>query len=93
MIPPRTRPEREMLKQLQRAFGDLFKVLHKIFLEATGLFFLILGGLILYSSYAQVRKYLDFGDISYFKVGSTLVFGVLMVFYGVHSFYRARSMK
>ena len=93
IIPIRTRSEREMFKQFRRAFGDLFKVLHKVFLETTGLFFLILGSLILYSGYVQVRKYLDFGEISYFKVGSTLIFGVLMVFYGVHSFYRARTMK
>ena len=82
-----------MLKFLQKAFGELFKTLHKLFLEVTGFFFLVIGGMILFSGYKQLKTFLDFGEISYFKLISTLIFGILMFGYGIHSFYRVRTMK
>ena len=82
-----------MLKSLGRAFKDLFRTLHKLFLETTGFFFLVIGGMILFSGYKQLRNFLDWGEISYLKMISTFVFGVLMLGYGIHSFYRVRTMK
>jgi len=81
-----------MLKALQVAFKDLLRTLHKLFLEMTGFFFLAIGGSILYSGYKQLRRFLDVGEASYFAMTSTLVFGILMVGYGVHSFFRVRKM-
>jgi hypothetical protein len=82
-----------MLRLLQKAFGGVFKTLHKLFLEITGFFFLVIGGIILFSGYKQLRAFLDFGEISYFKLISTFIFGILMFGYGIHSFYRVRTMR
>lgn len=88
-----TRQRGDLLKLFQKAFKDLFATLHKLFLEITGFFFLVIGGMILFSSYKQIKKFVDFGEISYFEMISTLVFGILMFGYGIHSFFRARTMK
>ena len=81
-----------MLKALQVAFKDLLRTLHKLFLEMTGFFFLVIGGMILLSGYKQLRIFLDIGEVSYFKMISTLIFGTLMVAYGIHSFSQVRKM-
>ena len=81
-----------MIKPLQTAFKNLLRTLHKLFLEMTGFFFLVVGGIILLSGYRQVRVFLEIGDVSYFKMISTLIFGGLMLGYGVHSFLRVRKM-
>ena len=80
-------------KQLQRAFSGLFKTLHILFLEMTGFLFLVLGGIILFSAYRQIRSYLDLGEVSYYKLTSTVAFGGLMLGYGVHSFLKAKVIN
>jgi hypothetical protein len=82
-----------MLKSFQIAFRDLLRTLHKLFLEMTGFFFLVFGGMILSSAYKQFRSFIALGEISYFKLISTLIFGVLMLGYGLNSFFRVRKMK
>ena len=82
-----------MWRQLQRAFAGLLKTLHVLFLEVTGFFFLVLGGVILFSAYKQLRSYLDLGELSHYKLISTLVFGGLMLGYGVHSFFKAKVIN
>jgi hypothetical protein len=81
-----------MIKAFQVAFKDLLRTLHKLFLEMTGFFFLVIGGIILLSGYRQLRVFLDIGEVSYFKLVSTLIFGILMVGYGIHSFFQVRKM-
>jgi hypothetical protein len=80
-------------KQLQRAFAGLFKTFHVLFLEMTGFFFLVLGGIILFSAYKQLRVFLAIGEVSCYKLVSTLVFGSLMLGYGIHSFIRAKVIN
>jgi formate hydrogenlyase subunit 3/multisubunit Na+/H+ antiporter MnhD subunit len=58
-----------------------------------GVLFLVIGIIITFNGYKQLRRYLDFGEISYFTIVSTFVFGILMLGYGVHSFYQVRKMK
>ncbi len=82
-----------MWQLLYRAFGGLIHTLRVLFLEVTGFFFLAIGGMILLSCYRQFRSYLDFGEISHFKLISTFIFGFLMVGYGIHSFYRVRTLN
>ncbi len=82
-----------MWKQLQRAFSGLLKTLHILFLEMTGFLFLVLGGIILFSAYRQIRSYLDLGELSYYKLTSTVAFGGLMLGYGVHSFLKAKVIN
>ena len=82
-----------MLKLFLNAFRDLIKTLRVIFLETMGLLFLLLGGIITFNGYKQLRRYLDFGEISYIGIVSTFTFGLLMLGYGIHSFYQVRKMK
>lgn len=82
-----------MWQLLLKAFGGLFQTLRVLFLEVTGFFFLMIGGMILMSGYRQLRSYLNFGEVSHFKLISTLIFGSLMVGYGIHSFYRVRTLN
>jgi hypothetical protein len=82
-----------MFKLFFKAFHTFFKVLHKLFLETTGFFFLVLAVLILYSGYGQMRHWMNFGEVSWYKLGSTFLFGLLMLGYGIHSFYKVRTIK
>lgn len=82
-----------MLQLLQNAFRDLLKTLRALFLETMGVLFLVIGLVITFNGYKQLRRYLDFGEVSYFGIVSTFVFGILMLGYGVHSFYQVRKMK
>ena len=82
-----------MLRLLQNAFRDLIRTLRALFLEMMGVLFLVIGIIITFNGYKQLRRYLDFGEISYFTIVSTFVFGILMLGYGVHSFYQVRKMK
>jgi hypothetical protein len=82
-----------MLRLLQNAFRDLLKTLRLLFLETMGVLFLVIGVVITFNGYKQLRRYLDFGEVSYFVIVSTFVFGILMLGYGVHSFYQVRKMK
>ena len=81
-----------MIKALQIAFKDLLRTLRKLFLEMTGFFFLVIGGIILVSGYRQLRVFLNIGEVSYFKLISTLIFGILMVGYGIHSFIQVKKV-
>ncbi len=83
----------KMWKQIQQAFSGLFKVMHVLFLEVTGFLFLVIGALILLSAYKQVRSYLDFGEVSYYRLISALVFGGLMLGFGAQSFFKARGIN
>ena len=82
-----------MLKLLQNAFHDLIRTLRILFHEMMGAVFLLIGIVITANGYKQLRRYFDFGEISYFTIISTFIFGILMLGYGVHSFYQARKMK
>jgi hypothetical protein len=82
-----------MLRLLLNAFRDLIRTLRALFLETMGVLFLVIGVIITFNGYKQLRHYLDFGEISYFGIVSTFVFGILMLGYGVHSFYQVRKMK
>ncbi len=82
-----------MLKLLLNAFRDLIKTLRVIFLETMGLLFLIFGAIITFNGYKQLRRYLDFGEISLVSIVSAFTFGLLMLGYGIHSFYQVRKMK
>ncbi|MCI0418377.1 MAG: hypothetical protein L0387_43945 [Acidobacteria bacterium] len=82
-----------MLKLLQYAFQDLIRTLRVLFHEAMGAIFLLIGIVITLNGYKQLRRYLDIGEISYITIISTFTFGILMLGYGIHSFYQARKMK
>jgi hypothetical protein len=82
-----------LLKILQSAFYDLFRTVRVLFHETMGAVFLVIGIVITLNGYKQLRRYLDFGEISYFTIISTFTFGFLMLGYGIHSFYQARNMK
>lgn len=82
-----------MLKLLRNAFRELIRTLRVLFLETMGLLFLVIGAIITFNGYKQLRRYLDFGEVSYFSLISTFVFGALMLGYGIHSFYQVRKMK
>jgi hypothetical protein len=82
-----------MLKLLQTAFYDLIRTVRILFHETMGAVFLVIGIVITLNGYKQLRRYFDFGEISYFTIISTFTFGILMLGYGIHSFYLARKTK
>ena len=82
-----------MLRLLATAFRDLIRTVRVLFHETIGTLFLVLGGVITFSGYKQLRRYLDFGEVSHFTLISTFAFGFLMLGYGIHSFYQVRKMK
>lgn len=82
-----------MLRLLQTAFYDLIRTVRILFHETMGAVFLVIGIVITLNGYKQVRRYIDFGEISYLTIISTFTFGILMLGYGVHSFYLSRKTK
>jgi len=82
-----------VLRLLQSAFYDLIRTIRILFHEAMGAVFLVIGIVITVNGYKQLRHYFDFGEISYVSIVSTFTFGILMLGYGIHSFYQARRMK
>ena len=82
-----------VLKLLQTAFYDLIRTVRILFHETMGAVFLVIGIVISLNGYKQLRRYVDFGEISYVTIISTFTFGILMLGYGIHSFYQARKMK
>jgi len=82
-----------MLRLLQTAFYDLIRTVRILFHETMGAVFLVIGIVITLNGYKQVRRYIDFGEISYMTIISTFTFGILMLGYGIHSFYLARETK
>ena len=82
-----------VLKLLQSAFYDLIRTVRILFHETMGAVFLVIGIVITLNGYKQLRRYFDFGEISYITIISTFTFGILMLCYGIHSFYQARKMK
>jgi hypothetical protein len=66
-----------MLKLLQTAFYDLIRTLRILFHEAMGAVFLVIGIVITLNGYKQVRRFIDFGEISYVTIISTFTFGIL----------------
>lgn len=82
-----------VLKLLKTAFYDLIRTGRILFHETMGAVFLVIGIVISLNGYKQLRRYVDFGEISYVNIISTFTFGILMLGYGIHSFYLARKMK
>lgn len=82
-----------MIQLLKSAFSDLIRTVRVVFHEAMGMLFLIIGAVITFNGYKQLRRYLDFGEVSYFTLISTFAFGFLMLGYGIHSFYQVRRIK
>jgi hypothetical protein len=82
-----------VLKLLQIAFYDLIRTVRILFHETMGAVFLVIGIVITLNGYKQLRRYFDFGEISHITIISTFTFGILMLGYGIHSFYQARKMK
>ena len=82
-----------MIKLFQTAFYDLIRTIRILFHETMGAVFLVIGIVITLNGYKQVRRYIDFGEISYFTLVSTFTFGILMLGYGIHSFYLSRKTK
>lgn len=91
-----TRKDSMMLSVLERlrlAFKDVSKSLHKLFLEITGFLFALFGAFLLLRGYQFVSERNEFEFKDYFIIASFFVFGLLMLGFGIHSFYRLRSMK
>ncbi len=82
-----------MLQLVQSAFRDLIRTVRVLFHETMGTLFLIIGAVITFSGYKPLRRYLDLGEGSLFILVSTFAFGILMLGYGIHSFYQVRKMK
>ena len=84
------------LERVKFAFRDVGKSIHKLFLEVSGFLFTVFGGLLLLRGYQEYQSVLARGAFEfkdYFTIVSFVVFGLLMLGFGVHSFYRVRSMK
>ena len=81
------------LERVKSSFGEVGRSIHKLFLEVTGFLFAVFGGFLLLRGYQFVseREVFEFKD--YFMVGSFALFGLLMLGFAVHSFFRVRSMK
>ncbi len=82
-----------LLQKFKLAFRDFGVSLHKLFLQITGLLFAVFGLFLLLNGYQHLGDSEESGFKYYFIIAAFLLFGVLMLGFGIQSLYRLRSMK
>ena len=82
-----------LLQKFKLAFRDFGVSLHKLFLQITGFLFVTFGGLPLLRGYQHLGNSEESGFKYYFIMAAFLIFGILMLGFGIQSLYRLRSMK
>ena len=82
-----------LLQKFKLAFRDFGVSLHKLFLQITGFLFATFGGFLLLRGYQHLGNSEESGFKYYFIMAAFLIFGILMLGFGIQSFYRLRSMK
>lgn len=82
-----------LLQKFKLAFRDFGVSLHKLFLQITGFLFATFGGLLLLRGYQHLGNSEESGFKYYFIMAAFLIFGILMLGFGIQSLYRLRSMK
>ena len=73
-------------------FGSLGPILHTLFLEVTGVLFLFLTAMFVMGFVREYNKYAT-GQGSVFRLVVVGFFGLLLVWYGLTSFWRARRRR
>ena len=82
-----------LLEKFKLAFRDFGVRLHKLFLQIVGLLFAVFGSFLLLTGYQHLGNSEESGFKYYFIMSAFLLFGVLMLGFGIQSLYRLRSMK
>ena len=82
-----------LLQKFKLAFRDFGVSLHKLFLQITGFLFATFGGFLLLRGYQHFGSPEETGFKYYFIMAAFLIFGILMLGFGIQSLYRLRSMK
>ena len=82
-----------LLQKFKLAFRDFGVSLNKLFLQITGFLFATFGGFLLLRGYQHLGNSEESGFKYYFIMAAFLIFGILMLGFGIQSLYRLRSMK
>lgn len=82
-----------MAGRFRTAFRDSYRILHALFLEVFGAFFLalaIFGGA---DTFRQYQVYLSADGTGIWRVILTLAFTVLTLGFGIQSFWKVRRIR
>jgi hypothetical protein len=82
-----------MSRKLKILFGDFFKALHQLWLELVGGIFLTLGVVLVLAAIQEYRKYLGAPEIGTGRFLLVLLSSVVMLFFALESFWKARKSR
>jgi hypothetical protein len=81
-----------MAGKFKMVFGSLIRSMHQLWLEVTGMFLIVFGAFAGYAAFKEYRKYL----VSHDNVGmlaATAGVSLMMLCFGIHSFWKARKLR
>ena len=82
-----------MSRKLKIIFSDFFKALRQLWLECVGGIFLGLGILFLLAAVQEYRKYTNTPEIGTGRFLLVIVSSVIMLFFALESFWKARKSR
>jgi Ca2+/Na+ antiporter len=82
-----------MSGKIRIIFGDFFKALHQLWLELVGGIFLALGVVLVLAAIQEYRKYLSAPEIGTGRFLLVLLSSVVMLFFALESFWKARKSR
>jgi hypothetical protein len=82
-----------MSGKLRIIFGDFFRALHQLWLEVVGGIFLALGVVLILAAIQEYRKYVSAPEIGTGRFLLVLLASVVMLFFALESFWKARKSR
>jgi len=82
-----------MSGKLKIIFGDFFKALHQLWLEVIGGIFLALGLVFIFAAIQEYRKYVSAPETGTGRFLLVLLSSVVMLFFALESFWKARKSR
>jgi hypothetical protein len=82
-----------MSRKLKIIFNDFFKALRQLWLECVGGIFLGLGILFLLAAVQEYRKYANTPEIGAGRFLLVIVSSVILLFFALESFWKARKSR
>ena len=81
-----------MAGKFKMVFGSLIRSLHQLWLEVTGTLLIVFALAVGYSAVKEFRKYYaSAGNI--WMPSAMAGLGLLMLIFGIHSFWKARKLR
>jgi len=82
-----------MSGKLKVIFADFLKALHRLWLEMIGGVFLLMGLMFIFAAIQEYRKYVNAPENGTSRFLVVLVSSVVLLFFALESFWKARKSR